>query len=77
LSSLMPEKLLTFQHTVAMRAGDLKLCEMEPEVQEVFTTTTPTDIFDIRESEDDAIKAFSEDLHAKPRNNRREWIAVP
>lgn len=64
VSSLMPEKLLTIQHIMAMQGGRLKLCGIEPEVQEVFTTTELDHILDIRESEDDAIRAFASETDA-------------
>ena len=64
LSSLMPGRLLTIQHTMAMQGGKLRLCGIEPEVQGVFSTTHLTHIFDIRETEDEAISAFAHDTHA-------------
>ena len=63
LSSAMLGKLLMLQQKMASKGGRLTLCEIEPEVQEVFTTTKLNHILDIRESEDDAIKAFASDTH--------------
>ena len=63
LSSVMLGKLLMLQRKMALKGGKLKLCEIEPEVQEVFVTTKLNHILDIRESEDDAIKAFASDTH--------------
>ena len=64
LSSVMLGKLLMLQRKMALKGGNLKLCEIEPEIQEVFTTTKLNHILDIRESEDDAIRAFASDTHA-------------
>jgi anti-sigma B factor antagonist len=66
VSSLMLGKLLKLQHKMALKGGKLKLCEIEPEVQDIFATTKLTHILDIRESEDDAIRAFNDDAHASP-----------
>jgi anti-anti-sigma factor len=63
LSSLITGKLLTIQHILVMQGRKLKLCGIEPEVREVFTTKELNHILDIRESEDDAIRAFTEVNH--------------
>jgi anti-anti-sigma factor len=63
LSSLMLEKLLTIQHIMVRRGGKLRLCGIEPEVQAVFTTIESNHALDIRESEEDAIRAFAEVDH--------------
>jgi stage II sporulation protein AA (anti-sigma F factor antagonist) len=64
LSSLMLGKLLMLEQKMASKGGKLTLCEIEPEVQEVFASTKLNHILDIRESEDDAIRAFAGDTHA-------------
>lgn len=63
LSSVMLGKLLMLQRKMALKGGKLKLCEIEPEIQEVFATTKLNHILDIRESEDEAIRAFASDTH--------------
>jgi anti-anti-sigma factor len=64
LSSLMLGKLLTLQQKMVSKGGNLMICEIEPEAQEVFVTTKLNHILDISESEDDAIRAFAHDIHA-------------
>ena len=64
LSSLMLGKLLMLQKKMASKPGTLTLCEIEPEVQEVFAVTKLSHILDIRESEDDAIRTFASDTQA-------------
>ena len=66
LSSLMLGKLLMLQQKMILRGGMLNLCEIEPEVEEVFATTKLSHILDIRESEDDAIRAFASVIHPSP-----------
>jgi anti-anti-sigma factor len=64
LSSMMLGRLLTLQQKIVSQGGKLTLCEIKPEVQEVFTTTKLNHLLDSRESEDDAIRAFVSDTDA-------------
>jgi stage II sporulation protein AA (anti-sigma F factor antagonist) len=66
VSSLMLGKLLMLQQKMASKGGRLTLCEIEPEVQEVFAATKLSQTIDIRESEDDAIRAFGRDTQTCP-----------
>jgi anti-anti-sigma factor len=59
LSSVMLGKLLMLQRKMAIKGGKLKLCEIEPEAQEVFASTKLSHILDIRESEADALNALA------------------
>jgi len=58
LSSLMVGKLLMLQRKMESKGGKLKLCEVGPELQEVVTSTKLDQVFDIWDSEQDALKAF-------------------
>ena len=58
LSSLMLGKLLMLKKKVESQGGNLKLCDVGPEVQEIFKTTNLDQLLDVRENEVDALKAF-------------------
>jgi anti-sigma B factor antagonist len=58
VASRMLGKLLVLQRTLASQGGRLKLCEVEPQVQEVFAQTKLNQIIDIHGVEADALKAF-------------------
>lgn len=45
---------------VKKNKGDLKLVKLSPSVQELFELTRLTKVFDIFESEDEALKSFSQ-----------------
>ena len=51
-------KLLMLGKEMESKGGKLILCEIGPEIQEVFATTKLNRIFDIRESEADALEEF-------------------
>jgi anti-anti-sigma factor len=59
LSSVMLGKLLVIRMKMQCKRGQLKLCESGPELHEVFSETKLDQIIDIRESEADALEAFS------------------
>ena len=59
LSSLMLGKLLMLHKKMTAKGGKLKLCDVGPKIEEVFTGTKMDQVFDIRKSEPDAFKAFS------------------
>jgi len=54
LSSLMLGKLLMLQRKLKGKGGSLRLCDVGPEIQEVFASTKLSEIFDIFDSEWDA-----------------------
>ena len=58
LSSLMLGKLLMLQKKMEAKGGKLKICEVGPAVEGVFEETKLNRIFDIRQSEQDALKTF-------------------
>ena len=59
LSSVMLGKLLVVRMKMQCKRGKVKLCEIEPELHEVFSETKLGQIIDIQESEAEALKAFS------------------
>ena len=59
LSSVMLGKLLVVRMKMQCKRGQVKFCEIEPELHEVFSETKLAQIIDIRESEADALEAFS------------------
>lgn len=58
LSSAALGKLITLDKKVKARGGTLKLCNIRPEIYEVFAITRLNRLFDIREDEADALAAF-------------------
>jgi anti-sigma B factor antagonist len=58
LSSLMLGKLVMLKKKIESQGGKLKLCDIGPEIGEVFKTTSLDQVLDIRENEVDALKAF-------------------
>jgi anti-sigma B factor antagonist len=59
LSSLMLGKLLMLGNKMQRKGGQLKLCEVGPEVQDVFDSTKLSRILDICQSEADGLAAFA------------------
>lgn len=59
LSSAALGKLITLDRKVKAAKGRLKMCNIRPEIFEVFQITKLNKVFDIRKDEADAIKAFS------------------
>jgi anti-sigma B factor antagonist len=59
LSGSMLEKLLLLKQKVESKGGKLKLCQVGPEIREVFTATRLGQGFDIWDKEEDALKAFA------------------
>ena len=57
LSTLMLGKLLTLRKIMAAKSGRLILCEIAPEIDCVFVETKLTRIFEIRDTEADALAA--------------------
>lgn len=58
LSSSVLGKLITLNKRMKAKGGQLKLCELRPEIMELFTLTNLTKIFDIRGDETNGMLAF-------------------
>lgn len=58
LSSAALGKLLTLDKKVKSHRGQLKLCDINPEIYKVFEITRLYKVFDIREDESAALAAF-------------------
>jgi anti-sigma B factor antagonist len=50
--------LITLDKKAKARGGSLKLCNIRPEIYEVFAITRLNRLFDIRDDEADALAAF-------------------
>jgi len=59
LSSAALGKLITLDRKVKASRGRLKMCNIRPEIFEVFQITKLNKVFDIRKDEADAVKAFA------------------
>lgn len=59
LSSAALGKLITLDRKVKASKGRLKMCNIRPEIFEVFQITKLNKVFDIRKDAGDALKAFS------------------
>lgn len=58
LSSAALGKLITLDKKVKAKKGMLKLCNIRPEIYEVFAITRLDRLFDIKDDEADALAAF-------------------
>ena len=58
LSSAALGKLITLDKKVKAQGGLLKLCNIRPEIYEVFAITRLDRLFDIKDDEADALAAF-------------------
>lgn len=58
LSSAALGKLITLDKKIKAQAGVLKLCNIRPEIYEVFAITRLNRLFDIKDDEADALAAF-------------------
>ena len=58
LSSAALGKLITLNKKVKSRSGKLKLCNIRPEIYEVFAITKLNKLFDIKDDEAEALAAF-------------------
>jgi anti-sigma B factor antagonist len=58
LSSAALGKLITLDKKMKGHGGKLKLCNIRPEIYEVFAITRLNRLFDIRQDEADALAAF-------------------
>lgn len=59
LSSAALGTLITVNTKIRNRGGKLCLADIDPQIYEVFVITRLNQLFDIRESKDEAMKAFS------------------
>ena len=58
LSSAALNKLIILERKVKAHEGQLKLCNLRPEIIEVFVITRLNQLFDIKDDEADAMAAF-------------------
>jgi len=58
LSSAALGKLITLEKKVKAANGKLKLCNIQPQISEVFAITKLNRLFDIKEDEADALASF-------------------
>ena len=66
LSSLMLGKLLMLRKKMESKGGTIMLCDIGPEVQDVFEATKLAQIFNIHETEIDGVRAFGQVPPASP-----------
>ena len=59
LSSAAINKLIVLDKRLKSKGGSLKLCNVTPEVLDVFTITHLNNVFDIRDDQGQAIAAFA------------------
>jgi len=58
LSSAALNKLIILDKKVKAASGKIKFCSLRPEIHEVFVITRLTQLFDIKNSEDEALSTF-------------------
>ncbi|HLO41293.1 MAG TPA: STAS domain-containing protein [Phycisphaerales bacterium] len=58
LSSAALGALITINYKVRDRGGQLRLSNIDPQIQEVFVITRLTKLFQIHETAEDALKSF-------------------
>ena len=58
LSSAALGKLITLDKKMKAKSGKLKLCNIRPEIYEVFAISRLNRLFDIKDEEADALAAF-------------------
>lgn len=58
LSSAALGKLITMNKKVADSGGKLRLCSIRPDIYEVFAITRLNKVFDIRDSQEQALAGF-------------------
>lgn len=58
LSSAALNKLIILDKKVKAKSGQLKLCNLMPEIREVFVITRLNQLFEIEDSKDHALAAF-------------------
>jgi anti-sigma B factor antagonist len=58
MSSAALGKLITLHKKVKAQGGTLKMCNIRPEIHEVFSITRLDRLFDIKKDESEALSAF-------------------
>ncbi len=58
LSSAALGKLITLDKKIKAAGGKLKLCNIRPQIYEVFAITKLNNLFEIKDGEDEALAAF-------------------
>ena len=58
LSSSVLGKLITLNKRMKAKGGQLKLCELQPDIKELFTLTSLDKIFDIKDDETTGLLGF-------------------
>jgi anti-sigma B factor antagonist len=58
LSSAALNKLIILDKKVKTNTGQVRLCNLKPEIQEVFVITRLNQLFEIKDSVEDALSAF-------------------
>lgn len=58
LSSAALGKLITMNKKVADSGGKLRLCSIRPDIYEVFAITRLNKVFDIRDTQEQALQSF-------------------
>ncbi|MEZ5950468.1 MAG: STAS domain-containing protein [Planctomycetaceae bacterium] len=51
-------KLITMDKKVKANAGKLRLCAIRPDIYEVFAITKLNKLFDIKDTQEDALQGF-------------------
>ncbi len=58
LSSAALGKLITMEKKVKAASGKLRLCAIRPDIYEVFAITKLNKLFDIKDTQEDALQGF-------------------
>jgi anti-sigma B factor antagonist len=66
LSSAALNKLIILDKKVKSRSGQLKLCNLMPEIHEVFVITRLNQLFDIVDTKDKAFESLQRSGHVAP-----------
>eukprot|EP01025_Chloroclados_australasicus_P037060 TRINITY_DN37749_c0_g1_i1.p1 TRINITY_DN37749_c0_g1~~TRINITY_DN37749_c0_g1_i1.p1 ORF type:complete len:136 (+),score=17.05 TRINITY_DN37749_c0_g1_i1:321-728(+) len=66
LSSAALGKLITMNKKVADSGGKLRLCSIRPDIYEVFAITRLNKVFDIRDTQEQALEGFQGRLSCGP-----------
>jgi anti-sigma B factor antagonist len=59
LSSAALGTLITINNRIRTRTGQLRLCNIDPQIYEVFAITRLNKLFQIHETTDEALKSFT------------------
>ena len=72
LSSSGLRALLLVRKELLAQSGELRLCALKPQVQEVFTLTGFTQVFAIHSTREEALRAFGQGTGV----NRERWLIL-